>query len=235
PSKGRVADLPEPGIGEDAAGADVVLAPRDLLPRFRQHRVGLEGSRATLSREVDRGPGQGACDTATAKPGPGCEADDRPHAVVRLVLVPILPGDGSPHTAWVGGAGLHRAPTDRLAVEVRDEPARPGGAGITAMGLGLQPLHPARDLERLPFGPAPHLVLLALAIRGVAAVAEDRSQVLPGGLVRGHHGHGGRDVDSRRRDGAIGHGQTRSRNSSTRFVSSAAASASYDGSELSAK
>ena len=54
-----MADLRESGVGEDAAAADVHLAPGDVLTRFNEQRIAFERPGAAIAREVDCGPEQG--------------------------------------------------------------------------------------------------------------------------------------------------------------------------------
>ena len=88
-----MADLAEAGRLEDAAAADVGLAPGDLPAGLGDHRVALEGTGTALTRETDGRPGERSRHTAAPVPRAGDEAGDGPDAVVRLVLVPPSPGD----------------------------------------------------------------------------------------------------------------------------------------------
>ena len=63
-----MADLREPGRGEDATAADVELDGHDLPPRLRDHRVALEGTGAALPREVNGGARERAADPRLRKP-----------------------------------------------------------------------------------------------------------------------------------------------------------------------
>src|SRR5262245_31285302 len=71
-------DLGEAGGGEDAAAADVELAPGDLLPWLGEHRVALEGTGAALAGEVDGRAGERAADPAAPEARAGDEAGHRP-------------------------------------------------------------------------------------------------------------------------------------------------------------
>src|SRR5258705_657498 len=219
-------DLLEPGVGQDDPAADVELAPRDVLAGVGEHRVALERAGAALPGEVHAGTSERPADAATPEPRSRGEADDGPDPIVGPVLVAVLPRDRRAQESRVGRAGLDRAPADRLAVQVGDQPARRAGAGIAAVRLALEPLHAPRDLERLPPGPGPYLVFLTLAVGRVAAIPEDRPQVRPGRFVRGHDRDRRRGVDADRRSGPVLHGQIRSRNASTLPGISGMASAS---------
>src|SRR4029079_57456 len=179
-------DLLVSGVGEDAPAPDVELTPGDVLPGLGEHWVALDGAGATLPGEVDGCARQRPADAATAVPGTRCEADDRPDAVVGRVLVAALPRDRRAPQARKGGPGLDGAPAHGLSVEVRDESARRRRAGKPAVRLLLESLHALRDVRPALLRPVAVLELLALAVGRVSTIAEDRPQVLPGGLVRGH-------------------------------------------------
>src|SRR5436309_3294714 len=85
-AEGRATDLRKPGRGEDAAAPDVELDRHDLLPRLRDHRVGLEGTGAPLPREVDGPARKRTADSAAPEARAGDEAGDSPDGVVGLVL-----------------------------------------------------------------------------------------------------------------------------------------------------
>src|SRR5262245_35939613 len=118
-------DLRESRGAEHAAGADVELVRRDLQAGFREHRVRLERPRAAFPREADGCPRERVADAAPTESRPGVDARDRPHALVGLVLRSPFPGNAVvAHEALVRRARLDGAPSDRLALGVRDEPAR---------------------------------------------------------------------------------------------------------------
>src|SRR5512145_1420166 len=101
-----MAHLGEPGGFEDASGADVDLAPGDVLPGRREDRIALERTGAAVPREIDGRPRERVADPASPEAGTGDEARDRPDAVVELVLGAPLPGDAVvAQQARVGAAG----------------------------------------------------------------------------------------------------------------------------------
>jgi hypothetical protein len=128
-----MADLGEPGVGENAAAADMELTPGDLLPGLRDHRVALERTGTPLTGEVDGSARERTADTSPPEARAGDETGRRPDAFVGLVFRSARPGDTA--QAHVGGAGLDRAPADRLAVEVRQESACRVCVWLTAAGL----------------------------------------------------------------------------------------------------
>ena len=150
------------------------------------HRVGLEGPGAALAGERDRRGGERPAHAAATVAGAGREADDGPDRGVLLVLAALLPGDAGGRHRRVCGPRLDRAPADRLAVEVGDQAARDRRAREVAVRLGAEAFATRRRRSAQPPRVRPDLEALALAGRRVAARAEDREQVLPGGLVRGH-------------------------------------------------
>jgi hypothetical protein len=144
-------DLGEAGVREDAAAADVELAPGDLLPRLRDHRVALEGAGAALTGEVHGGSGERTADAAFPEAGAGDEAGHGPDAVVGLVLRSIRPGDATvAQQARVVAARLDRAPADGLAFEVGDEAARRVRLRVPGVGLVVTPVVVAVSVMRTP-------------------------------------------------------------------------------------
>ena len=195
-----MADLGEPGVGEDAATADMELPPGDLLARLRDHRVALEGAGAAVPNEVDGCARERAADATAAEARAGKEAGRGPNAVIGLVLRSARPGN--PAEAHVGRTRLDRAPAHGLAVEVRDEAARRVCGGLTAPGLFTQPVGAFLDRRGIAVPlRAPDLEALAPAARVVAARAEDSPEILPARLV----GRDDRDLGRHRR---VGHAET---------------------------
>lgn len=89
-------------------------------------------SRATRTARKDEGP----ADALPANPDPGEETGDRPDRALLLVLVTACPWHllvAEP--ALVVAPELDGAPTHGDAVEVGDESARLGAAGVAARGL----------------------------------------------------------------------------------------------------
>src|SRR3569623_1003270 len=84
PPRSGAADLREAGVREDLPGADVHLAPGDLLARLGDHRVRLERSRAALAGEGDGGGGEVVREAAAAVALADREARHRPDLVVVL-------------------------------------------------------------------------------------------------------------------------------------------------------
>src|SRR6266496_4354326 len=80
------ADLGEPSGDEDAAAADIQLAPGDLLSRMGDHRVALDGAGAALACEVDCSRGERLTHAASTEAQAGDEAGYCPDAVVGLVF-----------------------------------------------------------------------------------------------------------------------------------------------------
>jgi hypothetical protein len=107
-------DLGEPGVGEDAAAADMELSPGDLLAGLRDHRVALEGAGAAVPGEVDDGARESTADATATEARAGDEAGRGPNAVIGLVLRSARPGNTA--EAHVGRARLDRAPAGGLAV-----------------------------------------------------------------------------------------------------------------------
>ena len=66
--------------------------PETALAGLVDHRVALEGPRAALARELDRGAGERRPIAAAAETGAGDEAGHRPDAVVGRPP-PAVPGD----------------------------------------------------------------------------------------------------------------------------------------------
>ena len=199
PADGRPADLAEARIGKDAAAADVELSQEPSLRGLVDHRVALDGAGAALAREVDCGACERTADSAAAEARAGDEAGHRPDAVVGLVLVSAFPGDtGLEQQPRVRRARLHRAPADRLAVEVGDEAARRLGIRVATLGLRAEPERQLLPADRGPRLPRLHLVALALAAGRIAARAEHGLDVVPARLV------GGNDLDRCR----VGHAGT---------------------------
>src|SRR3954469_9909735 len=92
-SRCGVADLFEPGVGEHLAGADVELAPRDLLARLGDHRIRLERAGAAFAGEADAGAAEWVGEPAPAIALADGEARHRPDALVVLVLGAAGPRD----------------------------------------------------------------------------------------------------------------------------------------------
>ena len=89
------ADLGEYGAREDAAAADVELAPGDLLPGLGDHRIALDRTGAARACEVDGGARERSADAAAPEAGASDEAGHGPDAVVGLVLRATNPGDAA--------------------------------------------------------------------------------------------------------------------------------------------
>jgi hypothetical protein len=66
----RPAHLLKASGGEDAAAANVALAPGNLLPRLRDHRIAFESAGAAHPAEIDRSAGKGT---------PDARAGESPH------------------------------------------------------------------------------------------------------------------------------------------------------------
>ena len=75
------------------SGADVQLAPGDVLSRLTSIGYALERTRAALAGEVDGGVRERVADTAAPVPGAVDEAGHGPDGVVGLVLGPAVPVD----------------------------------------------------------------------------------------------------------------------------------------------
>jgi hypothetical protein len=195
-------DFCEPGSGEDSVVADVELAPGDLLPWLRDHRVALHGAGATFPCELDSGRGEGPADPAAPEARAGDKAGHRPDTIVGGILVAASPNDPAAQQVHVDGARLDGAPAGGFVIEVGDQAARGAGLGMAGVGLFPQPLRAVLHRHRAPLtrgGPEP----LALAARCIAARAEDRLQVLPGRRVRRHDGDRGLGHPSRVRHPCI--------------------------------
>src|SRR5712691_5606858 len=183
PAESRTADLGESGVGENAATADMELAPGDLLPRLRDHRIALEGSSAAFPRKIDGGTRERAADPPSAEAHSGDEAGHGPDPVVALVFSSARPRDaGLAQQARIGAARFHRAPADGLSVEVGDETARRARLRVAAVGLRARPERELFGADRGPGLPRLHLVSLALASGRIAARAEHRLKILPARL-----------------------------------------------------
>ena len=184
PALGRCADLGEPGLLEDLHRADVDLAPGDLQPGLGDHGVALDGGRSPLPGVVGGGLREGVGDAPAAVALADAEAGHRPHALVVLVLVAPRPRHPQRAQLRVGDAGFDGDPTDRLVPRGR-RPGRSCAPPPAAAG-GARPVHGQAFLEGgVPPQPAGDLQALALAVVRVVGRAEDRHQVLPGGLVGG--------------------------------------------------
>src|SRR5688572_13059677 len=184
-----MADLDEPGVGEDAAAADMQLAPGDLLAGLGDHRIGLERTSAALARERDGGGHERASDPATPVARACREAGHGPDAVVVLVLTPLPQRETLARQTRVGCARLDRAPPDGLAGQVPDEAAGRLRRGIPTRRLRTQA--ESADFDgRVGPRVVPDLEHLALAVGCVTARAEDGLQVLPRCFVGGHDHEG---------------------------------------------
>src|SRR5262249_45186042 len=137
PGRGS-ADLGKPGGGEDAAAADIELAPGDLLPSLRDHRIALEDAGAARPRVIDGGARQRVGDAAPPEARARDEAGHGPHAVVARVFVAPAPGHGAVEQTRIGRARLNRAPAHGLAVELSEKSARPAALAPAAADLLTQ-------------------------------------------------------------------------------------------------
>src|SRR5262245_56807048 len=134
-----MADLFEPRVLEDLTGANVDLAPGDLLACVGDHRVGLERPSAALAGEVDSCRGERIHQASAAIALADREAGHRPDAVVILVLVPAAPWNAGGAEFGVRGPWLDRDPAHRLTVEIGHQPT--GGGRIRVTAGGLRPEH----------------------------------------------------------------------------------------------
>src|SRR5262249_45934945 len=125
---------------------------------------------------------QRVTDPALAVPLAGSEARNRPHAVVRPVLLAAVPGGPGSQQPGIRGAWFDRHPADRFAAEVRDQTRGSAGPRIIAVGLLPKAVSPLLGSQGTPVA-APYLEELAVAIAGGAGSAEYRLQVCPGGPV----------------------------------------------------
>ena len=186
------ADFGESGGGEDAAAADVELAPGDVLPRVREHRIALDGAGAASMRELHGGAREDTADAAAPEARAGDEAGRRPDAGVGLVLrATPARGRGSRAAGADGRCGepprTSRRARRRGGRRARSSWQTPGDHSGSARGAGRA----VPRADRGPGLPESHPVPLALASGGIAPGAEHGPQVGAARLIGGRDGDRG--------------------------------------------
>ena len=168
------------------ARVPVDLAPGHLVPGSRDHRVSLQCPGAKRSGVLDRRRRQVVGEPLAPMAHPDHEACQRPNVFVAPVLGPALPR--SLTQPYELAATIDRAPADRLALEIGDQPARGFRVRIAAVGL----LTEAEDALLTRDRVIPPLLrggaeLLAQAPAGVPPGAEDGEEVITRCLVGRDH------------------------------------------------